>query len=557
MMLKREETGLKILMLFLIPLLLYVVTLPVMPLMEPDEGRYSAISSEMNASGDYITPHLKGVIYLEKPPLCSWATALSFKMCGENAFSSRLFAGLCAWGCILLAYGMGTYFHDQKSGLYAAAVLSASVYHFAIGRLHILDMPLAFFVSLATWSGFRYFSHNQQHIRWIYLLYLASALAFLTKGLIGIVFPFAIVFLWLMFQKRWRDTLRLFSPVGILILLTVAGPWLILVQKANPDFFWFFFVQEHFLRYATTMHERYKPFYFFIPILIAGTMPWLAFLFPAFKGIGKKLGDVFSKEEALFLLTWAGLIFLFFSASSSKLVPYIAPLFPPLAVFLGHIFRTYEEASGRATVVGVGTHLPILLQSLIFIIGLFLPVFLRHNHVPLQQWWPWVIIPVALQILIIFLPEIIQRRWGKGWFCTSYLIASLFLVALLFPVAHIVTPDRSAYPLVQAVRERLPAGRELYQYKMCLYGIDFYTQMRTPIVDRFGELRFGISKLSPEEKARYFLTTPEFMALYRSGKDIYCATDDRDKVDLLRKEAPHLEILWENDRYYLLHLKQA
>ncbi|MDZ4247384.1 MAG: glycosyltransferase family 39 protein, partial [Dehalococcoidia bacterium] len=99
-------TGLtgKLLILFIMPLFLYVGLLPVMPLMEPDEGRYSAIPSSMNKSGDYITPRLKEAVYIEKPPLAYWATALSFKIFGENEFSSRLFAGLCAWGCILLVY---------------------------------------------------------------------------------------------------------------------------------------------------------------------------------------------------------------------------------------------------------------------------------------------------------------------------------------------------------------------------------------------------------------------------------------------------------------------
>ena len=172
-----------------------------------------------------------------------------------------------AWGLILLVYRMGVYFHDRRSGLYGAAVLSTFLYHAAIGRINILDMPLAFFVCLAIWSGFRYLDDTQRPKNRLYQLYLFSALAFLAKGLIGIVFPFGVLVVWLLVSRRWRELFSLASPVGMLAFGVVALPWLILVQKANPDFFRFFFIQEHFLRYATRMHSRYQPVYFYLPII--------------------------------------------------------------------------------------------------------------------------------------------------------------------------------------------------------------------------------------------------------------------------------------------------
>ena len=93
--------------LFFIPLILYMSLLSFMPLMEPDEARYSSISSFMNSSGDYVTPRLDHVVYLEKPPLCYWATALLFRIFGENEFSSRLVVAFCAWGCVILVFKKG------------------------------------------------------------------------------------------------------------------------------------------------------------------------------------------------------------------------------------------------------------------------------------------------------------------------------------------------------------------------------------------------------------------------------------------------------------------
>ena len=181
----------------------------------------------------------------------------------------------------------------------------------------------------------------------LYLLYFFSALAFLAKGLIGIVFPFGVLVIWLLISRRWRDIFGLFSPVGILIFSAVSLPWLILVQRENPDFFRFFFIQEHLLRYATRMHDRYQPFYFYLPIILAGTLPWCAFLPEAIRGVRKRTRNLFGSVEKRFLLTWFGLIFLFFSISSSKLIPYIAPVFLPLALVFGHLFRRYEERERR------------------------------------------------------------------------------------------------------------------------------------------------------------------------------------------------------------------
>lgn len=539
--------------LLVMPFILYIALLACMPLMEPDEGRYSLIPYEMNVAGDYVTPHLKGVDYFEKPVLSYWATALAFKVFGNNAWASRLWVGLCAWGCILLAYWMGTWFHDTKSGVYAAAFLSTSLFPFAIGRINVLDMPLAFFVGLATWTGFRFLAGPERRKRWLYLLYFGSTLAFLTKGLIGIVFPFGILVVWLACERRWRDILRLVSPVGVLIMLAVAGPWLFLVQRANPDFFWFFFVQEHFLRYTTTMHNRYQPMYYFLPILIVGVMPWLGFLPEALTGLKTRFATLFGRREGLFLGIWAGLIVLFFSVSSSKLIPYIAPVFPPLAVILGHICRAYDDT--RSGSKGILTTLCVVVQSLIFMCLLFAPLFVARLQLSFAQWWPWIVLPLIAQVLLVFLPHFIRRHTGQGWFASIYVLSAMFLAGLLCPVGSLITPERSAYPIAQAMGRYLPQGEVLYQYKMCAYGIDFYTGARTPVIDDFGELHYGIAKLSAGERARSFLSSAQFIELYKSGRELYCVTDDPDKVAMLSRLAPGTRVIWTNGSFFMLQLK--
>jgi 4-amino-4-deoxy-L-arabinose transferase-like glycosyltransferase len=566
---RRNRTKGKILFLFIIPLFLYITLLSVMPLMEPDEARYSDIPSLMNRTGDYITPHLNHVVYLEKPPLCYWATALIFKIFGENEFSSRLFVALCAWGSIFLVYRIGTFFHDPKTGLYSAGVLSTFLYSSFLGRINILDTPLAFFVCLATWAGYRYFAEDYQRKGWLYLLYISSALAFLTKGLTGIVFPFAITILWLFVSKRWRDVLQLFSPVGIIIFLLISCPWIILVQKANKDFLWFFFVREHFLRYTTTLHDREQTILFYVPIVIIGTLPWSAFLLKALReGVEKRI-PLFKAAEKQFLLIWILFIFIFFSFSSSKMIPYIAPIFLPIALFGGHLFRSYEDRNihlGK----GGGTRflydLPIILQSLSFIAILILPPFTKKlklgkelgidwANIRFENGWWLIVLPILFQVMMMFLPALVKRKWRRGWFFTVTLLSALFLGSLVFPVAHFLTPFKSAYPVSQAIHALLPPNQELFQFGTSLYGIDFYNKIRTPLMHAGGELKFGLNKLPPEERSRYHLSSEEFFKRCQENGVMYCVTRYKKNLEALKRGVSTVEILWDNGEFYLLRLR--
>jgi 4-amino-4-deoxy-L-arabinose transferase-like glycosyltransferase len=549
--------------LLLVPLILYIATLSVLPQMEPDEARYSLIAAAMNESGNYITPHIKNVIYLEKPPLVSWVTAALFKVLGENDFSARLFAALCAWGCILLAYYVGRHFRDERTGLYAAAILTISCFHFILGHINILDMPLTFFICLSIWLG--YLALKEQNKKYLfYLFYLTCALSFLTKGLIAIVFPFIILIIWLIWIGRWREIRLLFSLPGILIFLIVVCPWLILAQIQNSDFLWFFFVREHFLRFTTKMHGKTEPFYYYLPVILAGTIPWSVYLLKAWRN--KFIREALSlANENKFLIVWLLFIFIFYTFSSSKLPTYIAPLFLPMSVFIGSILKEFEndrrpeESNARKKFY----HFVLLLQSLIIIVILILPPILKKYSDPEKglvvltsdNWWIYIFLPVVTLVLMTFLPDLIFSKFRKGWFLSVYLLCALFLGSLLLPLNDFLAPYRSARVARDAIAHYLPAGQDLYQYRINFYGIDFYNKIRTPIVEDFGELAEGISKLAPEEKKRYFLSVNDFFALCAQKKEIYCITQHRAKLNQIKTKIPGAAVLWDNGAFYLLRIR--
>ncbi len=547
--------------LFLIPLILYIGLLGVLPQMEPDEARYSLIPSAMNQSGNYVTPQIKHVIYLEKPPLVYWATALSFKICGENDFSARLFTGLCAWGCILLAYFIGRNFRDEKTGLYAAAILTISAFPFALGRINILDTPLTFFICLSLWLGYLALK-NQERKYLFYLFYFSCSLAFLTKGVVGVLFPFVILVLWLIWIGKWREIWKLFSPIGILIFLIVVCPWLILAQSENSDFLWFFFVREHLLRFTTKMHGKTEPFYYYLPVIIGGIFPWFVYLTKAWpaKSIGKVL---FARDENRLLFVWILFIFLFYTLSSSKLATYIAPVFLPVSLFAGIIFRHYEEGapdiSGKKKIF---YHFAVILQSVIIFIALIIPPILNKYSDPTKglvvmtsaKWWLYIILPLLAAVLMVFLPEMIERKLRRGWFLCVYSLCGILLACSLFPVKDFLAPYRSSFVTKDPIARYVPKDRDLYQYRENFYGIDFYNKIRTPVVEDFGELSEGIAKLQPAERKKYFLTRDEFFQLCAQKKDVYCITQHRDKLDEIKTKVRHVDILWDNKAFYLLHI---
>jgi hypothetical protein len=326
---------------------------------------------------------------------------------------------------------------------------------------------------------------------------------------------------------------------------------------------WLFFVREHFLRFTTQMHGKTEPFYYFLPVLIGGTLPWSVFLIRAWQPAKWKEAQ-FRKEENRFLVVWFLFVFLFYSVSSSKLATYIAPVFLPMALFAGNIFRNHEEAPEQSTGQrGVFYRLLLWIQFLIIVAAVLLIPVLKQYHDPSlglvimisDAWWIY-ILPVFLAAgLMTFLPDWIARKKQTGWFFSAYLLCCLFLVGLLFPLNDFLSPYRSALVAKEAIARHVPRGKLLYQYRVNFYGIDFYNKIRTPIVEDFGELGDGIAKLPEAERKEYFLSAQDFFEKGRQEKEIYCITQHEERLKELRAQFARVDILWENGAFYLLRIR--
>ena len=305
-----ELRGRPLLALIVIFALAWFGTLEQRRLINPDEGRYSEIPREMVASGDWLTPRLNGIKYFEKPALQYWATATAYTVFGEHHWTARLWPALTGFlGVLATAFATARLFGPQ-AGLIAGAVLAGSVLWNVIGHVNTLDMGVSFFLAAAVFALCLAQRDNATPIesrRWQDGAWVLLALAVLSKGLIGLVLPAATVVAYALWQRDWSFILRIRPFRGLLILLAITAPWFIAVSLANPEFAHFFFIHEHFERFLPKTHGRYQPPWYFIPILLAGMLPWLGGLIQGLvAGARREPGRRFQPRRFLFI--WAVLV---------------------------------------------------------------------------------------------------------------------------------------------------------------------------------------------------------------------------------------------------------
>jgi 4-amino-4-deoxy-L-arabinose transferase-like glycosyltransferase len=321
------------------------------PLYDPDEGRYAEIPREMLSGGDWVIPHLNGLVYLEKPPLQYWLTAWAFRVFGQREFPARLCTGLAGYLTLVTVFLVGRYQWGLRAGIRAALFTSASTLFVLLGHQLTLDMLLSFGLIAALACFLAAQTRRDTASRWrLWMLgcWGAMALAVLTKGLIGVVIPGAAAGAYAVWQRDWMLLRRLNVRWGLPLFAAIAAPWFVLAARANPQFLGFFFVREHFQRFLTTIEHRTEPWWFFLPVLAVGIMPWLPqavrVLVPAFED-RRPRGEF---DAARLLWVWCVFVVVFFSLSDSKLIPYILPAIPALAL----LCASQERGDSRGRLLG-------------------------------------------------------------------------------------------------------------------------------------------------------------------------------------------------------------
>lgn len=328
-------------------------------LVRPDEGRYTEIAREMALSGDYVTPRLNDLRYFEKPPLQYWATALAISAFGQNDFTARwwpLFSGF--FGLMLVWFTVRALAGNDIAWV-SVNLMGAMIYYFIIAHINTLDMGLAAFMAMTMVGLIRGFGIDGQSSTtargWMIAAWVGAALAFLSKGLIGIVLPGAIFVLYLLVSRQWRLLTRLEWIWGPLAFVLIALPWPLLVQSKNPEWAHFFFIYEHFERFSNVEHGRGGELYYFIPILLVGLLPWTPAVLGFFRRDARAaITNTYAKAQLnvpLFLTIWCAFLFVFFSVSRSKLPSYLLPTVPAFAMLLAPVMLRMSDVQFRRMLV--------------------------------------------------------------------------------------------------------------------------------------------------------------------------------------------------------------
>lgn len=353
-------------------------TLGLRALVSPDEGRYATLSLAMLQSGDWVTPRLNGLLYFEKPALQYWIGALAFKVLGVSEFSARVWPALAALLTTVAVGLTAARLWGRETGVRALVICGAMTWIIGNGLYLTLDSGLAFWLTLtlcAMLLAHRPGASPAVQRRWILLAWASMALAVLSKGLVGIVIPGAVLVLLCLWQRDMSWWRGMHWIAGLLVFFAIATPWFVVVSMRNPAFAEFFFIHEHFARYLTKVHRREGAWWYYVPLLLAGALPWTGALpwlagrpTPAAGGAAgpgaQQVGAAALVTQRRVLLVWAGLVFVFFSLSGSKLPSYILPMFPALALLLALRLREANAAALRWQLI-----VPVLAWCLLLLVA--------------------------------------------------------------------------------------------------------------------------------------------------------------------------------------------
>jgi len=496
--------------------LIWFANLEYRTLIKPDEGRYAEIPREMVVSGDWVTPRLNELKYFEKPPLQYWATATAYTLFGEHQWTSRLWAGLTGFAGILLVWFAGLRLFGREAAGYAALLLSSSLLYVLMGHINTLDMGVTFFLTLGV-IGLLLGQAQADKIKqrnWMLVAWAGLALAVLSKGLMGLVLPGAALFIYCVVQRDFGVLKRMHWLPGLAVFLAITVPWFVLVMKANPEFFERFFIYEHYTRFTTKTHGRYQPWYFFIPILLAGALPWTVLMFDTMfrsvmkGGRGRTSGlpdKTFNTQR--FLLIWAVFIYVFFSVSGSKLPSYLLPMFPALALLMG---KRIAEMRGRVLLWQVAPAIPValLLLGLALNVGKFADTPNQAELYP--HYGPWLVVAALVSLAGLSAGMLLLWREKKPVAVVVLALSALLAAQIGLSGYETVARERSAKHIAEAIRSEVKAGVPFYSVLTYEQTLPFYLRRTFTLVQYQDEMAYGIQ----QEPQRWVPTVEEFAKVW-------------------------------------------
>jgi 4-amino-4-deoxy-L-arabinose transferase-like glycosyltransferase len=495
----------------------WLVTLGWRHLVPSDEGRYAQMALEMFASGDWVTPRYQGVLYFEKPPLHLWATVVAYHLFGVGEWQARLWCGLSA---LLATAALGlacARWHGPRAGWLAALILLACPTWVLAGHFNSLDMGVSAMLGLVL-AAFLLAEHPQASAAarrgWMAAAWAAMGLAVLSKGLIGVVLPGLALVTYSLIARDLGPWRRLQPLVGLPVLLLVTVPWFVAVERANPGFSQFFFIHEHFARYTSEVHKRSAPWWYFLPQVAAGFLPWLGAgwaIVRLVRGSAGGAGDsaVAARDRVrpdLLCAAWAMSILVFFSLSGSKLPGYVVPMFPALAWLAARVLDRADAAAWRR----LRRWMLLALALAALGVGAF---SLKTAQPGLQAYAQGLLVAMALAAASVALAAAFERR---GWRDASLASAAVgwWLAGTVGVLSHEpLGRASSGADLVPAIQARLTPEMTVYGVKRLDHTLPFYLGRTLVMVENPDELAYGLQR----EPQRWLPTVAAWRQRWEQG----------------------------------------
>ena len=322
----KQKQWMNILIIVGVTAFIMLLQLGNVPLLDPDEPVYAQTAIEMLANNDFISPRIYGDFWYDKPPMYYWLVAGMIKIFGQGELAARLPSAIFAIITVLVIYCIGKSIVSRRAAFFGSLILATSFEFFYLGKAAVTDVTLTCFFSVALLAYLK----NKY-----YFMYLFMGLAVLTKGPIGIVLPAMIIGIHLLLIGQIRKLLQMKLCRGLVIVLVIFAPWYAMMyQLHGMDFINTFLGFHNITRFLQPEHASGSNWYYYIPVLLIGFFPWSMYLIQAIKtGIENR-----STEEGntlLFLISWGMSVFIFFSISQTKLISYILPMYPAIALLVG------------------------------------------------------------------------------------------------------------------------------------------------------------------------------------------------------------------------------
>ncbi len=532
----RTRLGQPAVALGIVWLLLWLAGIAHRALGEPDEGRYAEVSREMFASGHWITPRLDGFNFFDKPPLHYWASAMAYSVFGVHPWSARLWCVLCGLLSIVAIGWAGARVFGRDAGGYAAVILGSSMLFVFAGHLNTLDMGVtAFFAVAMACFVVAQFDPSAAHLRTRLnlLMWAALAMAVLSKGLIGVVFPGMILAIFMLWQRSWSTLGKVSLLPGVVLLLVLSAPWFVVISRLHADFFDYFFIREHFTRFLSSVDNRAKPPGFFLPVVLAGIFPWTLML-PWSRSGWRAIYAGMPAQR--FLWVWVGVVFVFFSLSHSQLPFYILPLFPALALLLGQAVAALPTALLARRLRGVAW---IAAVAAIVLLGM---IVFRHAKA-VDTGVPALLGGAAASLLLIALAaflgtRLLRREQRRGAVHLLALAALAGWVTVLLASQPYVEP-RSAAPAARIIKPLLGPHTEVFTVHTYMGGLAFYLDRLVTVVDQPRD------DLSPGLASRpdgYIADVAGFEQRWRASNDAVALVKPADLVRFRQDALPFTEV---------------